>query len=64
MPTIKLKIKDCRECPKFHSEKVYTADSWEDVEKWVCKAKHNKIITRYHEGNGKAPDVPEWCPLR
>jgi hypothetical protein len=45
MPTIKLKIADCRECPKFDSERVYTGDSWEMVFDWFCKAtKRKKMV--------------------
>lgn len=61
MPEIKIKIKDCSECPFFKSEKVYTSDSWDDVSKWTC-TKKNKIITGYHEQNDKET-IPIWCPI-
>lgn len=37
MTEIKIKIKSCEECPFVNIEKVYTADSWEDVSRWTCK---------------------------
>lgn len=61
MPTIALEIKDCTTCPHFKAERVYTPDSWDDVQKLTC-TKADKVISGYHEWRDKLK-VPEWCPL-
>jgi hypothetical protein len=60
---IKLPIESCLDCPKLKTEKVYTADSWENVESWFCK-EAEKFVAKYHEWPDKKPDVPPWCPLK
>lgn len=48
---ILIPLKNCAECKHCTSEKVYTADSWEDVNKFICretKRKKNEI-SGYHE---------------
>lgn len=54
-------MKSCRECKYLDQQRVYTADSWEYVEKWTCKVK-NEVVYEYVEMFDKT-DVPEWCPL-
>lgn len=55
-------IQGCWNCPFCKSEKVYTADSFENVEKLTCGAT-DKVIASYHETFDKDP-IPDWCPLR
>lgn len=62
MAEIKMKIKDCTECPFWETSKVYTADSWENVQKWTCKKK-KKVIAGYLETFDKNPKIPDWCPI-
>lgn len=64
MPTIKLKIKNCQDCPFFKSERYYTPDSFEDASNWFC-GKNNMKIAGYVEWNeeSKIP-VPTWCPAK
>ena len=57
-----IEINSCRECPYFSSEKVYTADSFEDVNKWICN-KANLVISGYVEWTDK-PSIPSWCPIK
>ncbi len=61
---IKINIKNCSECPFVKIEKVYTADSWEDVSKWSCTKKKNKTIHEYVEWNDKITKIPDWCPVK
>jgi len=61
MATIKLEIKDCSDCSHCKIGKVYTPDSWDDVQKWHC-TKQDKQIFGYHEWNDKSP-IPDWCPI-
>lgn len=63
MVKITIEIKSCIECPFVKTEKVYTGDNWEDVQKWTCLKKHGKIIYSYHEWNDKT-EVPNWCPIK
>jgi len=56
-----IEVNQCTECRHCKHEKVYTADSWEDVRKLTCK-KANKVITSYHEWQDTEP-IPDWCPL-
>jgi hypothetical protein len=63
MVKILLDIKNCSECPFVRMKKVYTSDSWENVEEWSCsKTDDFKVITSYHEWNDKEK-VPDWCPI-
>lgn len=59
---IKIKIKDCSECPFWKSERVYTADSFEMPFKWTCK-KAKRQIAGFVEWHDKTP-IPEWCPCK
>lgn len=63
--TVFLPITCCRTCPHMKSETVYTADSWERPEKWLCSKQHGKLIHGYVEWNDKDESlpVPDWCPL-
>lgn len=63
MPEIKLNIKNCSECPFIKIEKVYTGDSWEDVNKWSCTKKRNKTI-QYVDRDDKITTIPDWCPQK
>ena len=56
-------VTDCGMCPKRESKRYYTADSFENVQEWMCGAKRNKRIT-LHEWNDPKPAIPAWCPLR
>jgi hypothetical protein len=60
---IKIKIKNCRECPFWTEERVYTSDSFEMLFKWICKKSHNRIISRYVDTWDKV-EIPEWCPCK
>lgn len=60
---IKIKIKDCSECPFWTDEKVYTADSFENAYKWICKKAHGKIIASYVE-TFDSVTIPDWCPIK
>lgn len=57
-----IEVTACNECRHCHQEKVYTADSWEDVRKLTCKKANNKVITTYHEWHDTQA-IPDWCPL-
>jgi hypothetical protein len=60
---IKINIKNCSECPFWESERVYTADSFEMVFKWICKKSHGRIISGYVDTWDKVA-IPDWCPCR
>ncbi len=63
---ILIPLKTCTECKHCYDEKVYTADSWDDVNKLICretKRKKNEISS-YHERGDPPPQIPKWCPLR
>jgi hypothetical protein len=63
--TVQLKktISSCNECPNRDYKKYYTADSFENVQEWVCTANENWRIT-LHDWNDATPPIPAWCPLR
>lgn len=61
--SVQLTIKNCRQCPHLRQEKVYTADSWEEVTGWYCSKKKGRQITEL-DWNYKPPPIPKWCPLR
>lgn len=71
MTIIKLEINTCKDCPFFHSERIYTADSFERPFDWFCKKvtvgkdKNPKLIEGYVEWHEeKKIKVPEWCPIK
>lgn len=64
MPVIKVEIKNCKECPNFNAERVYTADSFERPFDWFCMKMAGRKIQGYvewHEEH-KIP-IPDWCPV-
>ncbi len=67
MTTLKIKIKDCRSCPFFKSERYYTDDSFEHANDWFChhNPKNVKEIAGYVEWHeeSKIP-IPNWCPVK
>jgi len=58
-----IKIENCEKCNELEIERVYTADSFENIVKWSCRIK-NKVIKGYIDTFDKNPPIPEWCPLR
>jgi hypothetical protein len=61
MTKIAISIKDCSQCPHSKIERVYTADSFENVHKWTCN-KERKVIDGYVDTFDKVA-VPNWCPI-
>jgi hypothetical protein len=57
-------IKNCKECPFFEQERMYTADSFEEPYNWFCKKGGGKKkiqgYVEWHE-ESKVP-IPDWCP--
>jgi hypothetical protein len=53
-------ISDCEKCTYSHTERVYTADSFENVRKVYCK-KLFKDVHTYLDWNEKAK-IPNECP--
>lgn len=62
MPTIKLEIDSCLDCPYLRESKIYTGDSFEDIQEWECAKAHGKSISKSVEWNCR-PTVPDWCPI-
>lgn len=60
---IRLRILNCSECPDIKMRQLHTGDSWEHVDVWSCRAKHNKRIGE-SESPSDLPPVPDWCPRR
>lgn len=58
-----IEISSCTECMNFLSERIYTSDSWDFVQKWSCK-KYNIIIDGYHDVFDDDPGIPKECPLK
>lgn len=61
--TVSYPLTSCEKCPNMESKRHYTADSWEHVMKWSCKAAEDRHIS-YQETFDKTPKIPQWCPLR
>lgn len=59
---IAVEVTSCRDCPHLYKERVYTADSFEYVEKFTCKA-NNRVISGYVEWHDKL-EIPKWCPAK
>jgi hypothetical protein len=57
-----LQIDNCKNCPHVRTERDYTSDSWEIVEKFTC-CKAEKVIERYVDWYQKVVAVPDWCPI-
>jgi hypothetical protein len=56
---IDVDVQDCEQCPYHKSEKVYTADSFEDVRKVYC-SKLKRQIYGYLDWNETAK-IPNDC---
>jgi hypothetical protein len=54
-----LKIMCCDQCPYITSEKLYTPDPFENVQRWRC-TKYDKVIADI-DATDKKPSIPEWC---
>ena len=63
MAKICLEIDKCSQCPFHYTTPVYTGDSWDYMEDYICK-KANKKITGAVEWQSEIPNVPDWCPIR
>jgi hypothetical protein len=56
-------ITSCNDCPHCQRDRVYTADSFEHVEKFTClNVKKPKVISEYVDWHEKV-SIPDWCPL-
>ena len=66
---ISIEITDCKQCPNCKIDRVYTADSFEQIYMLSCKKQFDpqimthKVISSYSEWNDK-DFVPEWCPQK
>lgn len=58
-----LSLTSCEGCPYFHSEREYTADSWENLYIWKCKDQRNRRIGGVETFDPKPP-IPTWCKKR
>lgn len=59
-----LTIVDCRKCPHMREERVYTADSFENVFDVFCtKTKRKNKKCGQWETFDKHAILPKWCPL-
>jgi hypothetical protein len=61
--SVKFTVKSCEKCPNVVSERVYTADSFENCYRYKCSASNYREIgildTFEHFKH-----IPKWCPLR
>lgn len=64
MPTIKIEIKSCKQCPFFKTGNAWSSDGWDRMEDWIC-SKNNETIQKSVEWfEEKDILVPEWCPIK
>ena len=56
-------ISSCTKCVHFDTERVYTADYFEHIQKWFCKKKEGLVIDSCHDTFDKDPGIPDGCPL-
>lgn len=59
---VNFKVDNCGKCPNIQSERVYTADSFENVFKFTC-TKVNRVVDELDTFE-KFGAIPKWCPLR
>lgn len=79
MTLLKLRARDCQDCPHCRSNKYYTEDSWEHAEDFWCtitpfdnsddkdfqrKEKKFRMVAGYIAWRSEMPEVPAWCPIR
>lgn len=60
---VTITINSCTKCEHFDTKAVYTSDSFERPEKWICKKKEGLVIDSNHDTFDKDPGIPEGCPL-
>jgi len=53
--------KKCAKCKHLKQSKVYTADSFDNIEKWVC-GKTDILINSYVDTFDNV-ETPFWCPI-
>ena len=56
-----LKIENCEQCHRCVTERVYVADSFDDIRKVYCKCL-GKYIHNYLDRRDKSV-IPDECPL-
>ena len=62
--SVSLKIDNCTECPHCRTERDFSEDSFETLERWDCKfTGTKKNIRRYVDWYDKDKFIPNWCPL-
>jgi len=59
---MEVNVQNCEQCPYHKSEKVYTADSFENVRKVYC-SELKKNIRNYLDWNETAT-IPDDCPYK
>lgn len=60
---IKMLVNSCTECPFAVFRKVYTSDSWDNVQAINCKALNNKEVHGFLEWHDEAK-IPHYCPFK
>ena len=63
MAVVGIEIERCNKCPYVDIEPVYTGDSWDHMEDYIC-TQNNQKIARGVEWSSEIPFVPDWCPIR
>ena len=62
-----LEIKQCNKCPYLKTQHVYTGDSFDHGDEWLCtktKRKNNRIAGFVEWTRDEPKEIPEWCPLK
>lgn len=62
MTKIQIEVKNCNQCPHFDSERIYTADSFDMLFKWIC-TKAKRTISGCVDTWDKVA-IPDWCPCK
>lgn len=60
---MKIEIKSCQECNELQVDRVYTADSWDNLVSWKCGLT-GKFISKNLDIWDKEPKIPKWCPKK
>ena len=63
MAVVGIEIERCNKCPYVDIEPVYTGDSWDHMEDYMCE-KANRKIAGAVKWPSEIPEVPNWCPIK
>lgn len=63
MTTIKIEIKNCKECPHFELGARHSTDGFDSMQDWLCGKSQRMIVGAVEWHEESKIEIPSWCEI-